>query len=130
LAGEPSGGDVHAWIGQRQPNDQRLYTYGYDAEGNLTSKTKISGGENWTFGYDHRNLLTSVAEVVSGVTQFQATYSYDVLGRRSSEQRMFAPAQGKIRLKSETLGVTLGQNFKRAMERVEKEFEKNKYTVL
>jgi RHS repeat-associated protein len=62
-----------------------VYTYGYDAESNLTSKTKIGGGDTWTYGYDLRNRLTSVVE--TGTATFQATYTYDVLGRRVLEDR-------------------------------------------
>src|SRR5262249_34492844 len=39
-----------------------VYTYAYDNEGNLTSKTKTATGEHWTFGYDNANELTSVTD--------------------------------------------------------------------
>jgi RHS repeat-associated protein len=71
-------------VNNRVTNDG-VYTYGYDAESNLTGKTKIAGGETWTYGYDLRNRLTSVVE--SGASTFQATYTYDVLGGRVLEDR-------------------------------------------
>jgi RHS repeat-associated protein len=71
-------------VNNRVTNDG-VYTYGYDAESNLTSKTKIGGGDTWTYGYDLRNRLTSVVE--TGGSTFTATYTYDVLGRRILEDR-------------------------------------------
>jgi YD repeat-containing protein len=38
----------------------------YDAEGNLTSKTRLSDGETWTNTWDYRNRLMQVVEKTSG----------------------------------------------------------------
>jgi YD repeat-containing protein len=60
-----------------------VYTYAYDNEGNLTSKTNVSTGENWTFGYDNIDHLTSVIDKSStGTLLMQATYVYDPFGQR------------------------------------------------
>jgi RHS repeat-associated protein len=60
-----------------------VYTYAYDNEGSLTSKTKTATGEHWTFGYDNANELTSVTDKSSTNTLLmQATYVYDAFGQR------------------------------------------------
>jgi RHS repeat-associated protein len=51
-------------------------SFGYDTNGNLTSKTDSSG--NWTYTWDYENRLKQ-ATLSGGVT---VTYSYDALGRR------------------------------------------------
>jgi RHS repeat-associated protein len=59
------------------------YTFGYDAEGNMTSKTRVSDGENWTYAWDDRNRLTQVVEKTSGgVTVTNDLFTYDVENRR------------------------------------------------
>jgi RHS repeat-associated protein len=58
------------------------YNYGYDDEGNQTSRTKISDGSQTVYKWDYRNRLTEVDSVVSGVTTVLATYTYDALDRR------------------------------------------------
>jgi RHS repeat-associated protein len=55
----------------------------YDAEGNMTSKTRVSDGENWTYTWDDRNRLTQVVEKTSGgVTVTNDVFTYDVENRR------------------------------------------------
>jgi RHS repeat-associated protein len=61
------------------------WTYSYDNEGNLTQKT--AGSTTWTYGYDNLNHMTSAKEVISGVTQVQVTYTYDVFNNRVLEQK-------------------------------------------
>jgi RHS repeat-associated protein len=69
-------------------SDNRLtadgtYTMAYDAEGNMTSKTRISDGENWTYTWDDRNRLTQVVGKTSGgVTVTNDVFTYDVENRR------------------------------------------------
>jgi RHS repeat-associated protein len=69
-------------------SDNRLtadgtYTFGYDAEGNMTSKTRVSDGENWAYTWDDRNRLTQVVEKTSGgVTMTNDVFTYDVENRR------------------------------------------------
>jgi RHS repeat-associated protein len=58
------------------------YNYGYDDEGNLTSKTNISTGNQTLYKWDFRNRLTEVDSVISGVNTMLATYTYDALDRR------------------------------------------------
>ena len=59
------------------------YTYSYDAEGNLTEKTKGAGLETWYYTYDGRNLLTNVTETSDGTSViYEATYTYDALYHR------------------------------------------------
>lgn len=50
--------------------------FGYNANGNLTSKTDAGG--SWTYSWDYENRLTQASRA-GGVT---VTYSYDALGRR------------------------------------------------
>jgi RHS repeat-associated protein len=56
------------------------YTYTYDAEGNRL--TKRNGTDLATYTYDNRNRMTGVVETVGGTLQAQATYVYDVSGKR------------------------------------------------
>jgi RHS repeat-associated protein len=51
-------------------------SYGYDMNGNLTSKADASG--NWIYNWDYENRLNQ-ATLSGGVT---VTYAYDALGRR------------------------------------------------
>jgi RHS repeat-associated protein len=51
-------------------------SFGYDANGNLTSKTDASG--NWTYSWDYENRLIQASKS-GGVT---VSYAYDALGRR------------------------------------------------
>ena len=50
-------------------------TYGYDANGNLISKTGATG--SWTYTWDYENRMTSATNGTNTVT-----YTYDALGRR------------------------------------------------
>jgi len=59
-----------------------VYTYAYDAEGNLVSKTAVSGGGQTLYAYDDRNRLTEVDRVVGGVRSVVGTYTYDAQGRQ------------------------------------------------
>jgi RHS repeat-associated protein len=66
------------------------YSYSYDAEGNLTKKSKGASAETWTFSYDNRNQLTGVTERSQdggGTLLLQATYTYDVFNRRIQEDK-------------------------------------------
>ena len=59
------------------------FTYTYDAEQNLISKTETATGNVWTYTWDHHNRLTGVLEkTASGTTLVQGTYTYDALDRR------------------------------------------------
>ncbi len=60
------------------------YTYSYDFEGNLSSKTETASGKVTTYSYDHRNRLTGVTQRASsgGAIVAQATYTYDAFDRR------------------------------------------------
>ncbi|MBN1649487.1 MAG: VCBS repeat-containing protein [Spirochaetales bacterium] len=51
------------------------YTYNYDANGNMTGKSK--SGENWSYTYDAQNRMTGVTG--PGVNE---TYAYDDSGQR------------------------------------------------
>jgi len=74
--------------GYTAASDNRLtadgtYTMAYDAEGNMTSKTQVSNGEQWTYTWDDRNRLTQVVEKTSGgVTMTNDVFTYDVENRR------------------------------------------------
>ena len=58
------------------------YTYAYDDEGNLTSRTKTSTGDQTLYKWDYRNRLTEVDSVVGVTTTVLGTYTYDALDRR------------------------------------------------
>jgi RHS repeat-associated protein len=73
-------------LGNRLTTDG-VYTYVYDAEGNLTKRTEIATGNTREFQWDHRNRLTMLSDKnASGVLQQVVRYSYDSLGRRISKQ--------------------------------------------
>jgi len=55
-----------------------IYTYTYDDEGNLKTRTKIGTSEVRTFTWDYRNRLVGVSDSNGSVT----TYTYDVMDRR------------------------------------------------
>jgi len=58
------------------------YSYAYDDEGNLTSKTQIGTGNQTLYSWDFRNRLTEVDQVVGGTRSVVAAYTYDALDRR------------------------------------------------
>jgi YD repeat-containing protein len=68
---------------ENQITADATYSYTYDAEGNLITKTNKSTAEQWTFGYDNLNHMTSAIDKnSSGTTLTYATYVYDVFGNR------------------------------------------------
>jgi RHS repeat-associated protein len=59
------------------------YTYAFDAEGNQTSKTRLSDHEQWTFTWDYRNRMTQAVEKTqAGVTVTNDQFTYDAEDRR------------------------------------------------
>jgi YD repeat-containing protein len=59
------------------------YTYTYDNEGNLLSKTRISDGQVTEFVWDYRNRLSGVVVKDAGGAVLQETvFTYDVNDRR------------------------------------------------
>ncbi len=64
------------------------FTYSYDANGNLISKTDLAGNKT-SYSYDSENELVS-ASMPSGIT---ATYKYDALGRRIYRSTGTLPSQ-------------------------------------
>jgi RHS repeat-associated protein len=58
------------------------FNYSYDDEGNLTSKTAISTGNQTLYTWDYRNRLSEADQVVGGVRSVVATYTHDALDRR------------------------------------------------
>jgi RHS repeat-associated protein len=62
------------------------WNYGYDAVGNMTSKTNIATGETWSFGYDNANHMTSAVDKQSDGTLISSTtFTFDVFGHRIAE---------------------------------------------
>lgn len=61
-----------------------IWTYGYDFEGNITSKAMLAGSESWSYQYDHENKLIVAEQFVGGVPTASVVYEYDALGRRVS----------------------------------------------
>ena len=60
------------------------WTYSYDAEGNLTKKSKGTNAETWTYGYDNDNHMVWAKDSATdgGAATTLATYVYDALGKR------------------------------------------------
>ncbi|YCM43521.1 RHS repeat-associated core domain-containing protein [Verrucomicrobiaceae bacterium 227] len=80
IAGNPTGRTYGA--------DNRLltqgdFTFAYDDEGNVITRTNTVNGEIRNFEYDHRNQLTSVSNQASAIaTPVEiAAYQYDYRGR-------------------------------------------------
>ena len=70
------------------------WNYTYDAVGNLTNRTNITTGEEWTYGYNLNNQLVSAQQYDSaGALQMTVTYVYDAFGNLLSETD--APAVGE-----------------------------------
>ena len=67
----------------RTTNDG-VYTYTFDAEGNVTKKSKGASADTWTFSYNNANQLTGVEDRSSdgGTLVMKATYTYDANGNR------------------------------------------------
>jgi RHS repeat-associated protein len=59
-----------------------IYTYTYDDEGNLKTRTKIGTNEVRTFTWDYRNRLVNVVDQVGATTTNNVSYTYDVMDRR------------------------------------------------
>jgi len=69
------------------------YTYSYDNEQNLISKTQTATSNVWTYTWDYRNRLTGVVERnAAGLPMVQGTYIYDTLDRRIGVSESAAPA--------------------------------------
>src|SRR5262249_45695926 len=65
-----------------------VFTYTYDAVGNLTQKSKGAGLETWYYGWDGGNHLTSVRKTSNGSTNtLTATYTYDAMGDQVQEDK-------------------------------------------
>jgi RHS repeat-associated protein len=60
-----------------------LWTYTYDAEGNLTGKSQKAGAPAWSFSYDNLDHLTQATyQPTGGTTSTTIVYKYDAEGRR------------------------------------------------
>ena len=72
-----------------------VYTYTYDADGNLTKKSKGASDETWVYSYDERNQLIGVQkqQTDGGTVLTRATYMYDVYGNRV-EKQVWTSSQG------------------------------------
>lgn len=68
----------YAYDAANRLNSDSQYTYAYDNNGNLTTRTKTADNTPTTYTYDTQNRLT---QVTRGATD-TATYRYDALGRR------------------------------------------------
>jgi len=76
------------------PNSNRIQTAGdwsfsYDANGNLTTRTNAKTSEGWNYSYDLANRLVNVKHKVSAVGAMTdvASYVYDVRGLRVSQTK-------------------------------------------
>jgi RHS repeat-associated protein len=58
------------------------YTYTYDDEGNLKTRTTIATNAVREYTWDYRNRLTGVADRTGSTTNRQNTYTYDVTNQR------------------------------------------------
>jgi RHS repeat-associated protein len=59
-----------------------IYTYTYDDEGNLKTRTTIATNAVREYTWDYRNRLTSVVDRTGSNTTRQSTYTYDVTNQR------------------------------------------------
>jgi RHS repeat-associated protein len=59
-----------------------IYTYSYDDEGNLLSRTTIATGAVREYTWDYRNRLVGVTDRAGTTTTRQTTYTYDVTNQR------------------------------------------------
>ena len=64
-AGNRTGASIVVGDGNRIASDGQ-FSYTYDDEGNLTTKTNISTGAFTRYAYDHRNRLTQADDFGSG----------------------------------------------------------------
>ena len=72
------------------------YTYGYDSEGNIISKTDTSTSESVEYTWDHRNRLTKVTfKNSSGTATKVVEYAYDH-GQRWVRKTLDTNADGTI----------------------------------
>ena len=59
-----------------------VYSYAYDDEGELVSRTETATGDRTLYKWDVRGRLVEVDSKVGGVTTVLASYAYDALDRR------------------------------------------------
>lgn len=81
------------------PNNRLLsdgaYTYAYDNEGNLVSRTAIATGAVRRFAWDHRNRLVAVTdEDPAGTATQRVQFAYDALDRRIAKSVDTDPLDG------------------------------------
>src|SRR5207245_425335 len=76
-------GSYTTGTGNRLTNDG-VWTYTYDADGELIKKSQGTNAETWNYTYDvNHQMVTAEKHATDGGTlQMKATYTYDVLGRR------------------------------------------------
>jgi RHS repeat-associated protein len=74
----------HTTQSQNRLASDGVFSYVYDAEGNLQTRTQIGTGEVTSFAWDHRNRLTTATFKTSatGSVTKQMQYTYDVFNRR------------------------------------------------
>ena len=79
--GNRTSGGSSTGVANRLATDG-TWTYTYDFEGNVATKTRISDGRYWSYGYDHRNQMTSAVEKTSasGTVVDAISLYYDVYG--------------------------------------------------
>ena len=82
--GSRTGAGYTVGAGNRILSDSD-YTYGYDAEGNITTRTDSATGMVTAFGYDHRNRLVRIEKRDAADNLLSTiSYTYDGLDRRIS----------------------------------------------
>ncbi len=74
-----------------QMQSDGVWSYSYDAAGEMTKKTKGLSAETWTYGYDNRGQMTYAKQYTKdpgngGVLEMEADYEYDVFGNRIQTQ--------------------------------------------
>ncbi|HQR05264.1 MAG TPA: putative Ig domain-containing protein [Gemmatales bacterium] len=79
----PNGNQTYQTGKGNQLKSDGLFSYSYDKEGNLKTKTEIASGKVTTYTWDYRNRLTKVEERnTSGLLLYVSEYAYDPTGRR------------------------------------------------
>jgi len=81
VGGNRTGWDHNEFYTNQLESDG-VWTFTYDAEGNMTGKDEVGGDESWKYFYDHANQLIRVEEYDGLSLEHVVTFKYDVYGNR------------------------------------------------
>ncbi len=82
----PQSGGNYTVGGNNQIRSDGKFDYGYDFEGNMTSRTNLATGASTRYEFDHRNRLVAVTDRDGRGTVTQTVgFAYDAMNRRLSK---------------------------------------------